>query len=124
LLYNKNKKMDKEDKDNTIVTLDKRVSLLEEKLPLYLEQINNSLFRLEKTISEQVEKSTGVLKEFISLINIGIERDRLDNKEMNVVLKRRLRKLEDEQLKFTSWRLLVVWLVPTVLAIFSLISKY
>jgi len=116
--------MDKEDKDNTIVTLDKRVSLLEEKLPLYLEQINNSLFRLEKTISEQVEKSTGVLKEFISLINIGIERDRLDNKEMNVVLKRRLRKLEDEQLKFTSWRLLVVWLVPTVLAIFSLISKY
>jgi len=104
-------------KEDLLINLDKRVSLLEEKLTLYLEQLNNSLTRLEKTIAGEMAKSTESLRVYADILEKNNDTQKITNSE----LKKRIRKLEDEQLKLTSWRIIIIGTVPTILAIFSLL---
>jgi len=67
--------------DGTIVNLDKRVTLLEEKLTLYLEQINASLTRLEKTIASEMAKS----KEELSLFAAVREKNREEQNHIYLI---------------------------------------
>lgn len=107
-----------------IEEIDKRVSVLESKVEIYIEQIKDSIIHLERTITTHVDKSDEALKSYTNILNNALDKQREASYKSVKSMGTRIRKLEDERLKLSTGRLLLMWAIPTIIGVISFIRSF